>query len=1576
MSWREHHKISETLAASAQVALNDGRREDALRLYNDAARAEEAALAALAPSKARTLGVTAVSAVALYCKGGDYTQATALALKWLAHDGLRLPPFAQQQLRVALRTASREAGWAAPSDAIGEYICDQFNSALKVYHEQPSRAEEDARHERETARGGYAHRQIVELAQNAADQVATAGSKVCFVLEQDCLYVADDGCPIDKSGVRALLYSHLSPKPDHTIAEIGRFGVGFKSVLDVTDSPYFFSRTGSFRFDRHWSENCIAEVAPNAHFYPVLRLADPIDPKAEAQTDNTLASLMTWATNIVRLPLNVRAHTPLVEQIDKFPSEFLLFVPHVELLQFTATGPTALERQISIKKTDNDAYEVTDGTNLAQWRVFSDIHFLTAEAIANHGSLDELDRAQVEIQWAVPLKNRDVGYGRFWAFFPTQTKTTIRGIFNAPWKTPNDRQNLLRGTYNSEIIGAAAKLVASSLPRLARPNDPAAHLDFLGGRVDNTHNYHTLLLADDTYAALHTAGVIPNVEGTLESVRDISISPNFDRPYSRGTIDPSIKERVLDVWYEYPNKQPNWIHRQALRSGRLAAIDRIFEKGGRQASGAAHRSSITKWLASLVQAGSATGDAVRASRTAIRIAALLWPEYHYSKPDIGPIVLAADGSWINPIADTVYIGNSEGGSVAKYVHPEIESDPESLKSLKILGVKSITPADELRNLLNILSKSEDERIEADERWSYIWEIARSMEPQDVAAVSPGDMRVLTVSGKWRTRDHVLLPGRVVPADGSRDADIVVDCDFHRPDAGLIEALGVLDCPTANFSRKSKLEIKYLNECRQKYYQNISASPRWDYLQFRNPPRIGPLDFFGELSPIGQARLTDRLLGMEDTYRQWTLGHTTQAKYERGRYESLALWSLREYGRVQTAGGIRRLSEGLGNRPAPPVQKWLLEHRQTFRIRAAFPNLRSTFEDEIVFVGQDEDARLVDEWPGLQRVLGHDHPQTLVRCDRMSMPDGREAPTRCTRIGKSILLVRQESEEKELRLLDRELDLQLDPDGFNKILTRATPEDVRAEREKIRNCSTDTERLLAAVGEGNLRAGLPRSLIQMLERRNGAFRDTNVAEAAIATYHTNALREYKDCLSRLDPPAQWVGGRATVEFVAELGFGPEWAGQPGMRRPQQEDVMGPYELPRAHPYQKKAMENVRKLLRAPRNGGENRGLLSLPTGSGKTRVAVQAIIEAVNHDDFRGPVLWIAGQDELCEQAVESWRQAWASIGPKATKLRISRMWQRHDRPVATDNMHVIVATWQTLRRRGVKSSAVDDPLNRISLLVVDEAHSSTAPSFTSILTELGLTYRRSRNEICLMGLTATPYRGRDEDETKRLALRYGHNRLDRGSFEHDNPEEVVRELQRMGVLAAVDHRTIDGANIRFEELNSEEKKRLHRHDRDAPWLPESVERRIANDIERTRRIADAYKEFVDQQWPTLIFATSVEHAKTLAALLQLSGVEARAISGETPGSTRRSIVERFRAGDVTVLVNYAVFREGFDAPNTRALIVARPVYSPNLYFQMIGRGLRGELNGGSARCLILDVKDNVESYQRTLAFSELDDLWS
>ena len=387
------------------------------------------------------------------------------------------------------------------------------------------------------------------------------------------------------------------------------------------------------------------------------------------------------------------------------------------------------------------------------------------------------------------------------------------------------------------------------------------------------------------------------------------------------------------------------------------------------------------------------------------------------------------------------------------------------------------------------------------------------------------------------------------------------------------------------------------------------------------------------------------------------------------------------------------------------------------------------------------------------------------------------------------------------------------------------------------------------------------------------------------------------------------------------------------------------------------------------------MISLPTGAGKTRVTVQAIVHAIRDGIYTGGVLWVADRDELCEQAVEAWRQVWSSKGTAAMPLRISRMWAQQPPPMATSESHVVVATIQTLHARLSKGHPAYRFISDFGLVVFDEAHRSVAPSYTSVMEEIGFTRWRRHGEPILLGLTATPYRGHDERETGRLVGRYGRNRLDNGAFSSEDPISVVGELQQMGVLAQADHETISGGSFSLTKNEAAEIEAMPR----PAWLPRSIEQRIASDTKRTLGIVAAYESYIaktNPDWPTLIFATSVEHAQTVAALLNTKGVTARAVSGTTDRAVRRRVVDDFRAGKINVLVNYGVFREGFDAPKTRAILVARPVYSPNLYFQMIGRGLRGPKNGGSARCLVINVQDNIDNFDRQLAFADLDWLWA
>ena len=1476
--------------------------------------------------------------------------------------------------------------WAGPDGEIGQFLEDQRLKTLISYESQPLLIVEHANQEQDTAHGGYADRQVVELVQNAADQLSDGvGGRIEVRLTDGFLYCADDGEPFDTAGVRALLFSYLSPKRGND--KIGRFGIGFKSVLRVTSRPEVFSKTGSFRFDADWAAEQIRSVVPSADRTPILRIADPLDPREALSHDSTLRALMNWSTNIVRLPLSEQMVVNLSQQMEAFRAEFLLFVDHVKQMDLIDESANLI-RKLRLSRSAG-RIRLNDNGKKTEWRVFSHVHPLSKTARADSRTLDQSQI--VPIAWAASLDARNA-VQEFWAFFPTQTSSYVAGILNAFWKTNEDRQSLLPGPYNDELLEGAAKLIAERLPALSTTENPAAHLDVLPRREESWDNNHANHLRKCLNEALGEARVIPDQDGTLRPISEIRVAPVAITPRQ------SVLQEPAGTWASYAHRPVEWLHHSALANERLSAIARINDRGESQ-RGELERATVAEWLEALVEAGSEEDDEVGASKAALQVAAQLKKAGAVGEvSEFGDILLTSRGEWVGIDPKQVFFDSEEedAGDVPT-VHPDLEADPPTYEALQQFDIQRPSPEIAFARVAERVLDPNHKPIRGD--FDRFWQLARELELEHVATAIRlhthwrNRIVVRARSDDWRYLEFVLLPGQVVSSDADRDLEHCIDMKYHDSDRQLLDSLGISGAPRAEYNHENdgpylawpKVLKDYDKECADDFARRAEGNPRFTHLVFREMVCSGPLGVFAGLSPAGQVEFTTALLDLESTFRVWTMHHGSRREYGTRDYPSLSVALLRKHGRIAMSAGSARLKDGLGGDPkSREVQLHLLKHEQTWRIRQAFADLATAFDGQAEAIGGDDPVPITDEWPGLAELPLSEEDQDLeiVHCDEIRVARGEHLRYDCVRADGRLLVTRDLSEEDELRYLLRELRFEL-KDGENpedhfsieELLERRQDDSIKEARERIWICETDSERLLAAVGEQNLRRKLTPGLVDILELESEPFEGVRIAEAAIAMFHTGALREYKEYIEYLKPPKNWAGLRPAVKFVTDLGFGPEWAGSPAPNRAPFEDVRAPYRLPPLHNYQKRAVANIRTVLRARQSGSENRGLLSLPTGAGKTRVTVEAIIDAIRDGDLKGTVLWIADRDELCEQAVESWRQAWGAIGPEAEELRISKMWGgQKKRPLPFEGTHVVVATRQTLAVRGTRGSDPADPLNDVGLLVVDEAHGSIAPTYTRIMSELGLTFRRRHDEIGLLGLTATPYRGFDAAETSRLVARYGANRLDTGAFQNADANRVIRELQEMTVLAEADHRVIPGGRV---ELSDDERRQMEK--RGFSWLPDSAQRRLGDDRKRTLGIVEAYKRYVhdqDSEWPTLIFATSVTHAETVAALLQLDGIPSRAVSSQTETAARRSAVEQFRSGEIKVLVNYGVFREGFDAPKTRAIIVARPVYSPNLYFQMIGRGLRGVLNGGSERCLVLDVKDNVLNYDRQLAFTELDWLWA
>ena len=301
--------------------------------------------------------------------------------------------------------------------------------------------------------------------------------------------------------------------------------------------------------------------------------------------------------------------------------------------------------------------------------------------------------------------------------------------------------------------------------------------------------------------------------------------------------------------------------------------------------------------------------------------------------------------------------------------------------------------------------------------------------------------------------------------------------------------------------------------------------------------------------------------------------------------------------------------------------------------------------------------ILEVWPGLQPYLSQDQTALgISRCQWFEDDYGLRVDDRAVLIEKVIYLSHMD-EIDELRGACDILRIRLDDDALYGILDQPTPREIEDARNEVAKQPDDAHRLLTAVRTENLRSELPDSLIAYYERNGTIMSGVELAEAAIATYHTGALKQYLRFLEHLNPPKRWTSGPGTVDFVRSLGFSAEWAGDPNSMPDPFIEIPGPFNLKDEHDYQRKIIDKLRDMLALPKlpNIGR-RGLISLPTGSGKTRIAVQGIVEAMKEGVFDGGVLWVANRDELCEQAVESWQQVWSAIGAERTVLRVSRMW--------------------------------------------------------------------------------------------------------------------------------------------------------------------------------------------------------------------------------------------------------------------------------------------------------------------------------
>jgi DNA repair protein RadD len=400
----------------------------------------------------------------------------------------------------------------------------------------------------------------------------------------------------------------------------------------------------------------------------------------------------------------------------------------------------------------------------------------------------------------------------------------------------------------------------------------------------------------------------------------------------------------------------------------------------------------------------------------------------------------------------------------------------------------------------------------------------------------------------------------------------------------------------------------------------------------------------------------------------------------------------------------------------------------------------------------------------------------------------------------------------------------------------------------------------------------------------------------------------------------------------------------------------------YPYQENISQEVLCYLNSTQN---RRVLVHLPTGSGKTRTAMNIAAEHLRAKSTN-VVLWLADREELCSQAYSEFEKAWQSLGNRNTSLYAFYS-SSNESLSGIDSGFVVAGLHKFLSLRESDSSKLkllyDELRKRVTLVIFDEAHKAVAPKFSEVIGDF---IAGENFNAHLLGLTATPGRSYSKEglsnEDKLLADFFDNNKI---------------SMKVSGFVSPIDYLVENGylAKAKFKSLNYDHSKISAYELRDCGGI--ETMQTLASNHDRNKIIIETIITECNLDSQIIVFACNVEHSVNLATALNYRGIKAASIDSKNDtAESRRMKVAQYRQGELQVLINFNVLTAGFDAPSTNVSMITKPMNSLVQYLQMAGRAMRGYKSGGNKECTIYTVMDDIPEFQSiNLAFEYWNDMW-
>jgi hypothetical protein len=111
---------------------------------------------------------------------------------------------------------------------------------------------------------------------------------------------------------------------------------------------------------------------------------------------------------------------------------------------------------------------------------------------------------------------------------------------------------------------------------------------------------------------------------------------------------------------------------------------------------------------------------------------------------------------------------------------------------------------------------------------------------------------------------------------------------------------------------------------------------------------------------------------------------------------------------------------------------------------------------------------------------------------------------------------------------------------------------------------------------------------------------------------------------------------------------------------------------------------------------------------------------------------------------------------------------------------------------------------------------------------------------------------------------------------------------------------------------------------------------------------------------TIVFGATIAHCMEMMRQFQGAGISAACFTSDTDIDERAAMLEKFKSGELRVLISVEALAKGFDVPDVGCVCDVRPLRkSLSTAIQMWGRGLRCSPETGKSDCILLDFSGNI-----------------